>query len=92
MGVRELPDGHGPHPAGRQRHGRRLRRCRTMEPLLRTRRLGLTTATIGTGRWIAAGNVRRVTDSEWDVEEYRRCREKLRAIQRSNRLPGFFPV
>lgn len=23
--------------------------------------------------WIPAGNVRRVNDSEWDIEEYRRC-------------------
>jgi hypothetical protein len=39
--------------------------------------------------WVPAGNVRRVTDSEWDIEEYHRCPEKLRAIQWGNRLPGF---
>jgi hypothetical protein len=42
--------------------------------------------------WIPAGNVRRVTDSEWDIEEYRRCPEKLRWIRWGNRLPGFLPV
>jgi hypothetical protein len=31
--------------------------------------------------WIPADNVRRVTDSEWDIEEYRRCPENLRAIR-----------
>ncbi|SDK78650.1 hypothetical protein [Arthrobacter sp. ok362] len=41
--------------------------------------------------WIPAGNVRRVTDSEWDIEEYRRCPEKLRPIRWGNRLPGFLP-
>ena len=41
--------------------------------------------------WVPAGNVRRVTDSEWDIEEYRRCPEKLRHIQWGNRLPGFLP-
>ncbi|MFF2029518.1 hypothetical protein [Arthrobacter sp. NPDC058192] len=39
--------------------------------------------------WVPAGNVRRVTDSEWDIEEYRRCPEKLRAIRWGNRLSGF---
>lgn len=23
--------------------------------------------------WVPSGNIRRVTDSEWDIEEYRRC-------------------
>lgn len=39
--------------------------------------------------WIPAGNVRRVTDSEWDIEEYRRCPDNLRGIRWSDRLPGF---
>jgi len=42
--------------------------------------------------WIPAGNVERVTDSDWDIEEYRRCPEHLRAIQWGNRLPGFLPA
>lgn len=41
--------------------------------------------------WIPAGNVRRVTDSEWDIEDYRRCPEKLRGIRWGNRLPEFLP-
>jgi hypothetical protein len=41
--------------------------------------------------WIPAGNVRRVTDSEWDIEEYRRCPENLRGIRWGDRLPGFLP-
>lgn len=39
--------------------------------------------------WVPAGNVRRVTGSEWDIEEYRRCPEKLRSIRWGKRLPGF---
>src|SRR2546423_877238 len=31
--------------------------------------------------WVPAGNVRRVTDSEWDIEEYRRCPEHLRHVR-----------
>lgn len=42
--------------------------------------------------WIPAGNVRRVTDSEWDIDEYRHCPEKLRAIRWGDRLPGFLPA
>lgn len=42
--------------------------------------------------WVPAGNIRRVTDSEWDIEEYRRCPEKLRAIRWGSRLPGFLPA
>ncbi len=42
--------------------------------------------------WVPAGNVRRVTDSEWDIEEYRRCPEHLRHIRWANRLPGFLPA
>ncbi|WP_400158532.1 hypothetical protein [Arthrobacter sp. BPSS-3] len=42
--------------------------------------------------WIPAGNVERVTDSEWDIEEYRRCPEKFRAIRWGDRLPGFLPA
>ncbi|MET4094549.1 hypothetical protein [Arthrobacter sp. UYCu712] len=42
--------------------------------------------------WIPAGNVRRVTDSEWDIEEYRRCPEHLRGIRWGSRPPGFLPA
>lgn len=42
--------------------------------------------------WIPARNVRPVTDSEWDIEEYRRCPEHLRAIRWCGRLPGFLPA
>ena len=42
--------------------------------------------------WIPAGNVLRVNDSEWDIEEYRRCPEKLRGVRWANRLPGFLPA
>ena len=35
------------------------------------------------------GTVEGVTDSGWDVEEYRRCPESLRGIRCGNRLPGF---
>lgn len=42
--------------------------------------------------WVPAGNVRRVTDSEWDIEEYRHCPEGLRRVQWGNRLPGFLPA
>lgn len=35
--------------------------------------------------------VGRVTDSDWDIEEYRRCPGHLRHIQRGNRVPGFLP-
>lgn len=39
--------------------------------------------------WIPAGNVERVSDSEWDIEEYRRCPEHFRVVRWGNRLPGF---
>jgi hypothetical protein len=42
--------------------------------------------------WIPAGNVRRVTDSEWDIWEYRRCPPQLRDVRWSDRLPGFLPA
>ena len=42
--------------------------------------------------WIPAGNLHRVDDSEWDIEEYRRCPENLRQVRWSNRLPGFLPA
>jgi hypothetical protein len=42
--------------------------------------------------WVPAGNVRRVTDSEWDIEEYRRCPEHRRGIRWAARLPGFLPA
>ena len=42
--------------------------------------------------WIPEGSVERVTDSEWDIEEYRRCPEKFRPIRWGDRLPGFLPT
>ncbi|SDL61376.1 hypothetical protein SAMN04487916_111101 [Arthrobacter sp. ov407] len=42
--------------------------------------------------WIPCRNVRRVTDSEWDIEEYRRCPKNLRGIRWGDRLPGFLPT
>lgn len=42
--------------------------------------------------WVPAGNVERVSDSEWDIMEYRRCRENLRQIRWGDRLPGFLPA
>lgn len=42
--------------------------------------------------WVPAGNVRRVTDSEWDIEEYHRCPVKLRGVRWGDRLPGFLPA
>jgi hypothetical protein len=41
--------------------------------------------------WIPAANVRRLTESEWDIIEYHRCPDNLRHIQWGNRLPGFLP-
>lgn len=41
--------------------------------------------------WVPSGNVRKVTDSEWYIEEYRRCPEHLRHIRWGSRLPGFLP-
>jgi hypothetical protein len=41
--------------------------------------------------WVPKNNVRRVTDSEWDIEEYRRRPEHLRSIRWGKRLPGFLP-
>ncbi|MET4095043.1 hypothetical protein [Arthrobacter sp. UYCu712] len=37
--------------------------------------------------WVPAGDVRRVTDSEWDIEEYRRCPEHLRTVRWGSRPP-----
>jgi hypothetical protein len=50
------------------------------------------TTTGGRRAWIQAGNVRPVTASEWDLEEYRRRPEKRRGSQWGSRLPGFLPV
>lgn len=41
--------------------------------------------------WMPKDDVRQVTDSEWDIEEYSRCPENLRSIRWGNRLPGFLP-
>lgn len=42
--------------------------------------------------WIPTANVERVSDSDWDTEEYRRCPKHLRGIRWGNRLPGFLPA
>lgn len=41
--------------------------------------------------WLPKGNVRRLTASEWDIIEYRKCPPELRAIRWRKRLPGFLP-
>ena len=41
--------------------------------------------------WVPSVNVRRVTASEWDIDQYRRCPANLRHIRWGNRLPGFLP-
>lgn len=38
--------------------------------------------------WIPAGNVRRLTDSEWDIIEYHRCQRGQRPIRLGNDCPG----
>lgn len=43
------------------------------------------------GAWVPAGNVRRLTASEWDIIEYDRCPPALRAVRWADRLPGFLP-
>ena len=42
--------------------------------------------------WVPSKNVERVSDSEWDIEEYRRCPDKFRSIRWGDRLPGFLPA
>lgn len=42
--------------------------------------------------WVPKESVRRVTDSEWDIEEYRRCPPNLRHVRWGKRLPGFLPA
>ncbi len=41
--------------------------------------------------WLPKENIRPVTNSEWDIDEYNRCPEWLRSIQWGKRLPGFLP-
>lgn len=43
------------------------------------------------GAWVPAANVRKATESEWDIEEYRRTPENLRMVQWGHRFPGFLP-
>lgn len=50
----------------------------------------MTTGT-STGAWIPAGNIRRLTDSEWDVIEYNQCPPERRPIRWGESLPGFLP-
>ena len=42
--------------------------------------------------WIPANSIHRVTDSEWDIGDYGRCPENLRAARWRHRLPGFLPA
>lgn len=42
--------------------------------------------------WVDGAAVERATASEWDIEQYRRCPEKFRAIRWGERLPGFLPA
>jgi hypothetical protein len=42
--------------------------------------------------WVPKDNVRPATDSEWDIDQYRRCPEHLRGIRWGKRLPGFLPA
>lgn len=41
--------------------------------------------------WVGNDDVRPVTDSEWDIDEYNRCPEWLRPVQWGKRMPGFLP-
>ena len=41
--------------------------------------------------WLPKENVRPVTNSEWDIDEYNRCPGWLRMVQWGKRFPGFLP-
>ncbi len=41
--------------------------------------------------WLPKGDVRPVTNSEWDIDRYNRCPEMLRVVQWGKRFPGFLP-
>lgn len=41
--------------------------------------------------WLPKKNVRPVTNSEWDIDQYNRTPEWLRGIRWGNRFPGFLP-
>ncbi|MFW0775927.1 hypothetical protein ACLRGI_22475 [Paenarthrobacter nitroguajacolicus] len=41
--------------------------------------------------WLPKDDVRPVTNSEWDIDEYNRCPEWLRVIQWGKRMPGMLP-
>jgi hypothetical protein len=41
--------------------------------------------------WLPKNDVRPATNSEWDIDQYNRCPESLRAIRWGKRLPGFLP-
>ncbi|UXM92579.1 hypothetical protein [Paenarthrobacter sp. JL.01a] len=41
--------------------------------------------------WLLRDQVRPVTESEWDIDQYNRCPEWLRPAQWGKRLPGFLP-
>lgn len=41
--------------------------------------------------WLPKENVRPVTNSEWDIDEYNRCPDWLRVVQWGKRFPGFLP-
>lgn len=42
--------------------------------------------------WIPKARVRRATESEWDIDQYRRCHPDNRVIRWGKRLPGFLPA
>lgn len=41
--------------------------------------------------WVAKEDVRPVTASEWDIDQFNRCEESLRSIRWGKRPPGFLP-
>ncbi|WP_024817116.1 hypothetical protein [Arthrobacter sp. 31Y] len=41
--------------------------------------------------WLPMNDVRPVTNSEWDIDQYNRCPELLRPVGWGKRLPGFLP-
>lgn len=41
--------------------------------------------------WVPMANVRRLTDSEWDIIEFHACPPELRHVRWGSRMPGFLP-
>lgn len=42
--------------------------------------------------WLPKADVRPVTNSEWDIDQYNRCPEELRTIRWGKRMPGILPA